>query len=106
MYRFEEKNSEGTGEAVGVELTVQGMAGTDVPVQIYRIDREHANAYRAWLARGRPKTPTGAQMAEIAAQAQLVPESSTAAVENHAARIALAMPPNAMALVVVGEEVR
>jgi len=104
VYRFEERNTDGTGEPVGVELTVRGVTGADVPAQIYRIDREHANAYRAWLALGSPRQPTGAQAAEIAAKAKLAPESNRVAVENGAARLAFALLPNAVMLIVVGEE--
>ncbi len=104
VYRFEEKNPAGTGDPVGVELTVKGITGTSVPLKHYRIDREHANAYRAWLALGSPKSPTSAQVAEIAAKAKLAPQVSASAIENGAARVSFAMPPNAMSLIVVGEK--
>ena len=104
MYRFEENNADSAGYAVGVELTVKGLAGKARPQNIYRIDREHANAYRAWLSLGSPASPTHTQIEEIAAKAKLVAESGTVIVENGAARITLTLPPNAMALVMVGED--
>ncbi len=104
LYRFEEKNAGGAGNAVEVELTIKGLADGTLPVKHYRIDREHGNAYRAWLALGSPRKPTSAQAAEIAAKAQLAPEVSTLTAENGAARIAFAMLPNAMSLIVFGEE--
>ncbi len=107
VYRFEEENTESVGDAVGVELVVNGLAGAEtVPLTHYRIDREHANAYRAWLALGSPKTPTPAQAAEMAAKAQLAPQASTAPLENGAARISFGVLPNAMSLIVLGEDAR
>jgi len=102
VYRLEENNSDSTGDAVGVELMVQGFAKATLPLNIYRIDREHANAYRAWLTLGSPKSLTNSQTAEILAKAKLMSESGTVVAENGTAKILLALPPNAMALVMVG----
>ncbi len=104
VYRFEEKNAESTGDAVGVELSVRGLSGTSLPLRIYRVDREHANAYRAWLALNSPKNPSNAQAAEIANRAKITPEIGTIPVEGGIVKISLEMLPNAMALVTVGEQ--
>ncbi len=104
VYRLEEKNEDGTGDAVGVELTVSGLSGATLPVKHYRIDRERANAYRAWLALGSPKQPTRAQIDEIAARANLAPETEIVKIENGAARLAFGILPNAMSLLALGEE--
>jgi xylan 1,4-beta-xylosidase len=108
VYRFEERNTESTGDPVGVELTVRGISGTMLPLKHYRIDREHANAYRAWLALGSPpstalRTPTSAQVAEILAKSKLVPAADTVAVEGGAVRLTFAMLPNSMSLIMIGE---
>ncbi len=102
VYRFEEKNLESSGNAEGVELSVRGLSGASLPLRIYRVDREHSNAYRAWLALGSPKNPSNAVAAEIAAQAAVTPEVGTVAVEAGVAKIRLEMTPNAMVLVLVG----
>ncbi len=96
VYRFEENNADGTGAPVGVELMVNGLAGDSLSMQHYRIDREHANAYRAWLALNSPKNPTSVQSDQIAMKAMLAPESSVVAVQNGVARLAFGMLPNAM----------
>ncbi|MDE3090758.1 MAG: twin-arginine translocation signal domain-containing protein, partial [Chloroflexota bacterium] len=87
VYRFDETDEDGAGAPVGVELTIKGIAGSTVSFNHYRIDREHGNAYRAWVALGRPKNPTSAQAAEIAAKAKLTPETATVSIENGAARL-------------------
>ena len=103
VYRFEEKNMDSVGEPVGVELAVRGLSGASLPMKLYRIDREHANAYRAWLALGSPRQPTRAQAEEIAAKAKLVPETRAVAIESDAVRVPLTLPPNGMASVMLGE---
>ncbi len=103
VYRFEEQNADSVGAPVGVELTVRGLPGVTLPMQLYRLDREHANAYRAYLALGSPKQPTRAQVEHLAAQAKLAAEVSSITIESGAARVALALPPNGMALVMLGE---
>ena len=95
VYRLDEKNAEGNGDAVGVELTIKGTRGTG-GIRFYRIDREHANAYRAWVALGSPpstplRMPTSAQVAEILAKSKPVPETGIVAIENGVARIQLAL---------------
>jgi xylan 1,4-beta-xylosidase len=103
VYRFEEENKDSAGEPVGIEVTVKGISGaTTLPLKHYRIDREHSNAYRAWLALGSPKSPTRAQTAEILEKSKPVSQSGVVSVENGATRIAFAMPPNAMSLILVG----
>jgi hypothetical protein len=103
VYRFEEKNSESSGSADAIELSVKGLSGASLPLRIYRVDREHSNAYRAWLVRGSPKNPSNAIAAEIAAQATVTPEVGAVAVQDKIVKIPLEITPNAMLLVALGE---
>ena len=61
------------GTAAPVSLKVAGVPATAsrALVRHYRIDRDHSNAYTAWLAMGSPQSPTPAQYAQLEAAGQL-----------------------------------
>ncbi len=102
VYRFEEDDPESLDTHQEVELTVRGLKAHTLPLNIYRIDRERANAYRAWIAMGSPQSPTKGQTSEIAARAKLVPEIAMINSHEGVATIALSLPPNGMVLVSMG----
>jgi xylan 1,4-beta-xylosidase len=56
-----------------VTITLAGLSGVGDPVLLhhYRIDRDHCNAYTAWLAMGSPQSPTPQQYAALQAAGQL-----------------------------------
>jgi xylan 1,4-beta-xylosidase len=53
--------------APGAPLTVEvaGVGMRTVTVVQYRMDRDHSNAYTAWLGMGSPQQPTADQVAEL-----------------------------------------
>ncbi len=61
------------GTPAPVSLKVAGVPATAsrALVRHYRIDRDHSNAYTAWLAMGSPQSPTPAQYAQLEAAGQL-----------------------------------
>jgi xylan 1,4-beta-xylosidase len=56
-----------------VTLTLTGLSGVSGPLLLrhYRVDRDHSNAYAAWLAMGSPQNPTPDQYAALKAAGQL-----------------------------------
>jgi xylan 1,4-beta-xylosidase len=51
-----------------VTLTVDGLAPGSWRCGHYRIDRDHSNAYTAWLSMGRPVVPDDEQLSAIQAR--------------------------------------
>ncbi len=51
-----------------VEVALAGLPAGSRHCRHWRIDRDHSNAYTAWLAMGRPPAPDDAQLAELQAR--------------------------------------
>jgi xylan 1,4-beta-xylosidase len=99
LYYFDEANQHSIGEARDVDLTVRGLPGANVSLTVSRVDRDHANVYRAWVSMGGPASPTAAQAAKLAARAKVTAESRVVRVEGGEANLSLALPPNGVVLV-------
>ena len=54
-----------------ISLQASGFNGRSVHVQEMLVDREHGNAYAAWLKMGSPAEPTSAQRSALVASSQL-----------------------------------
>lgn len=70
----------------------------------YRIDREHSNAYAAWLAMGSPEAPSDTQRASLLQAAKLATigdVGQTLAVAQGSARFDLTLPRQGVALLVL-----
>jgi xylan 1,4-beta-xylosidase len=85
---------------VAVEVELAGLAGRRPrAATLARIDATHANPRAAWEAMGRPESLQPAQVAALEAASALVPEAIGVDGDGTVARVALAMPADAMALV-------
>jgi len=51
--------------ATQIEMEVAGLPAKSVRIMQYRLDRDHSNAYTAWLAMGSPQEPSAAQIANL-----------------------------------------
>jgi xylan 1,4-beta-xylosidase len=94
------------GPEADVELAVKGLpAGVaEVAVTQYRIDDRHANAYAEWKRMGSPLAPNREQYDRLRAASVLSPvpdEPARAAVQGGEARLALRLPRQAVALVML-----
>lgn len=70
----------------------------------YRVDREHSDAYSAWLAMGSPEAPSDAQRATLLQAAKLATvgkEDQPVAVSGNTTRIDLTLPRQGVALLVL-----
>ncbi|MBI3949233.1 MAG: hypothetical protein HY314_02085 [Acidobacteria bacterium] len=104
VYHFDERNQQGSGAPVHVNLTVRGLAGTsEAQATHYRIDQEHSNAAAAWAALGSPMNPTPAQLQLIKAKSELetLGPPITLAVESGQANFSFELPVNAVSLIVL-----
>ncbi len=57
--------------AAEVALQVLNIRSTRLDIRHFRMDREHSNAYSAWLAMGSPQSPTADQLATLRARSGL-----------------------------------
>ena len=70
----------------------------------FRVDRDHSNAYTAWLAMGSPEAPNDAQRAALLKAAQLAkttPDDQPIKVARGAAALDLTLPRQGVALLVL-----
>lgn len=94
------------GPDASVELSLRNLPWKDPVLRsvLYRIDREHANAYAEWLALGSPSAPSEAQYrslseaARLSALQELPAELSSA---SGGATVRLALPRQGVALLVL-----
>ncbi|HET6898422.1 MAG TPA: beta-xylosidase [Vicinamibacteria bacterium] len=93
------------GPEAAVTLTVTGLplARGEARLQHYRIDETHSNAYAAWKRMGSPIAPDEKQYAELEAAGKLAPMEgpATVRVEGGQATLPIALPRQAVSLVVL-----
>jgi len=95
---------------VNVALPQHAIASEDVELRlrlppgrraaaafVSRIDESHANPRAAWQAMGEPEYPSATQVAALQVASVVVPEPWPLAEEDGLVKIALALPPNAVA---------
>ena len=93
------------GPDAAVALTVTGLplARGEARLRHYRIDETHSNSFAAWKRMGSPIAPDEKQYAELEAAGQLaqVEAPATVQVEAGQATLALALPRQAVSLLVL-----
>ena len=72
-----------------IALDVRGLPAQNERILLrqYRIDQNHSNSYKAWLAMGSPQNPTPAQYAELKAAGQLQMLDSPRWISNQNGRV-------------------
>jgi xylan 1,4-beta-xylosidase len=93
------------GPDAAIDVTVTGLpdAAAGASLRHYRIDRDHSNAYTAWLAMGSPQQPTAEQYAKLEQAGRLAElgEPTPLRVENGCALIRATLPRQAVSLLVL-----
>jgi xylan 1,4-beta-xylosidase len=90
-------------QPIAPQLVAVELAGAPRPrsVTLERIDEDHANAKAAWLGMGAPEYPNGAEVARLEEASQLRGESHTWEHLEGAVRLAVDLPPHAVAALTV-----
>jgi xylan 1,4-beta-xylosidase len=88
-------------EPAELEIELGGLATEATSATLWRIDREHANTFRAWQALGSPDDPTPEQVEQIRAAGQLRPEQLPLERSDGGTRARLRLPLHGLALVEV-----
>jgi xylan 1,4-beta-xylosidase len=74
VWHYHDDDLAGPDARVHIELkNLPAAFAHGVSEREYRIDRDHANSYAAWLAMGSPIAPSNAQRAQLQQAAQLTP---------------------------------
>ena len=93
------------GPEAAVALTVTGLplASGEARLSHYRIDETHSNSFAAWKRMGSPIAPDEKQYAELEAAGKLAPMEgpATVRVEGGQATLPIALPRQAVSLVVL-----
>ena len=93
------------GPDAAVALTVTGLplASGEARLSQYRIDETHSNSFAAWKRMGSPIAPDEKQYAELEAAGKLAPMEgpATVRVEGGQATLPIALPRQAVSLVVL-----
>jgi xylan 1,4-beta-xylosidase len=85
------------GPAAAVRIGVAGLTGSAV-ARLWRVDREHADAFSAWQHMGSPDHPTRAQVHRLEDASMLRPEVVTL----HGGMIDVLVPRQGVALIEIG----
>lgn len=89
-------------EEGGAEVTVRlaGWAGSTA--RLWRLDREHANTFRAWQAMGGPDDPSTAELERIRAAGQLTEDPIAIQPTGSDSHLSLTIPLHGLALIEIG----
>jgi xylan 1,4-beta-xylosidase len=100
MWNYQDEDVAGPDAPVVVKLAGVPPAAQRVLMRHYRIDRDHSNAYTAWLAMGSPQSPTPEQIERLkaAGQLQLFDSPRWVKVAGGSAEISFALPRQAVSL--------
>ena len=103
LWHYHDDNLPGPDAAAHLTLNglPSGLAGTR-SIEVYRIDRDHANAYAAWLAMGAPLAPTDAERATLLKAAELQPATMPITVADRHAALTVTVPRQGIVLLRLG----
>jgi xylan 1,4-beta-xylosidase len=86
-----------------VALIIAGLPSPAITLVHYRVDKDHSNAYEAWLRMGSPGSPTASQRSQLerSAQLQILEPPRTIETVKGEATIRLSLPRQAVSLLTV-----
>jgi xylan 1,4-beta-xylosidase len=93
-----------SGPAADIELSAIRLPRTFAKggmASEFRIDRDHANSYAAWLAMGSPIAPSNKQRAALVEAARLVPTEAPLAIQDRATKFRITLPRQGVSLLVL-----
>lgn len=106
IYRFIEEDTSDSSPPLEVSLNVEGLPDSSYTLYHYRIDSNHSNSTTTWEDMGQPDNPIQEQLKELesSSQLQLIDTSSPINIKDGRTTIRFSLPPNAVSLLVLGEE--
>ena len=92
------------GPDAAIQLSIAGLKGkTAGAATVWRVDKEHANAFTAWQKMGSPQSPNERQYVELEQASKMAPETLPAQPATSRGRISfnVSVPRQGVALVVL-----
>jgi xylan 1,4-beta-xylosidase len=88
------------GDTTNVSISINSIPSQKIKLTQYRIDDAHSNAYEVWKKMGSPQNPTAEQIAtlEKAGRLQQINATEKLNINDHSARINVALPRQAVTL--------
>jgi xylan 1,4-beta-xylosidase len=86
-----------------IVLVVAGLPSPAITLVHYRVDKDHSNAYEAWLRMGSPGSPTASQRSQLerSARLQILEPPRTIETMKGEATIRLSLPRQAVSLLTI-----
>lgn len=88
------------GPDASVRLTVSGLKTGSRAASLWRVDKDHANAFTAWQKMGRPQSPGADQYAAMQTASRLQSETISAPTHRGTAKLTLTVPRQGVALII------
>ncbi len=89
------------GPDAQVKLSLKGLKAMPRSAKLWRVDKDHANAFTAWQKMGSPQSPDQNQYAQLEAASVMKAESVSVTGSRGGAGIDLTLPRQGVALVVI-----
>ncbi|MBW7998272.1 MAG: hypothetical protein FVQ81_17215 [Candidatus Glassbacteria bacterium] len=106
LFNFDQAQNH--SDTIAVKLSIiDADPGDDLFLDHWRIDREHSNSYRAWLAMGSPLHPTPDQMVwlEVRGHKETLSSNEEFEVTDGVLRIEIELPPHSVSLLQFNREI-
>jgi xylan 1,4-beta-xylosidase len=98
IWHYHDDDVGGPDAAIG--LSVGGLKTGRRSATVWRVDKEHANAFAAWHAMGAPQSPNAEQYAALEKASVLQPETLQVTGGRGSSKLTLTVPRQGVALVV------
>jgi xylan 1,4-beta-xylosidase len=103
-WHYHDDDLAGPDAAIELKLNHLPLDNGEARLTVYRIDRDHSNAFTVWQGMGSPTAPTDAQYAQLVKAGQLAADTAapgTVAVKEGAASLKFALPRQGVSLLVL-----
>jgi xylan 1,4-beta-xylosidase len=89
------------GPDAQVTIDLKGLKGVPANASLWRVDRDHANAFAAWQKMGSPQSPDQNQYVKLEAASKMQAEQVAVSRGGKGASMALRLPRQGVALLVL-----
>ena len=89
------------GPDAQVTIDLRGLKGVPAKASLWRVDRDHANAFTAWQKMGSPQSPDQDQYVKLEAASKMQAEQVVVSRSGKGASVVLRLPRQGVALLVV-----
>jgi xylan 1,4-beta-xylosidase len=95
LWHYHDDDVAGPSATVRIRLNGQGQSKGSRAAALWRVDRDHANAFAAWQGMGAPSAPSPNQIRQLEASSQLKAETLAVSADGH---LEISLPRQGVAL--------